>query len=300
MSAPSDPRLPDFLIIGASKSGTTTLFEYLDRHPGVFMCRPKEPDFFCRDEQYARGLAWYASLFADAEPGQLCGEASTHYTNSPRFPDAASRIAQHLPGAKLIFIMREPVGRAYSLYVQGIKTAQNVDGITTPPHTFEDHLANDFGFTDAIDYLAQIKLYREHFPRESFLFLLFEDLVQDPGRTLDQITDLLGVDRFPEDVRALDLKSNVATEHFDRVTRSQIAAKVKRIPFAQAISNALPQSVREFTYRLLRRSGGGQKVAEQMKPPPMLPETRAKLDSQFRGRNRELSEYLGIDLSAWE
>src|SRR5690242_14831106 len=82
-------RLPDFVVIGGMKCGSTTLFEYLCRHPDVFMCTPKEPGYFSREKVMARGEAWYRSLFADAKPTQLCGEASTCYTRWPHFGDVA-------------------------------------------------------------------------------------------------------------------------------------------------------------------------------------------------------------------
>ena len=109
-------RLPDFMLIGAMKSGTTTLHAYLSRHPGLFLCTPKEPGFFSRDERYARGLDWYRELFTDAQPEQLCGEASTCYSRWPHFENAAPRIAADVPGAKLLYITRDPVERAYSHY----------------------------------------------------------------------------------------------------------------------------------------------------------------------------------------
>ncbi|HTO70120.1 MAG TPA: sulfotransferase, partial [Myxococcota bacterium] len=79
-------RLPDFAIIGAMKCGTSTLHEQLALRSGFFMSRPKEPNFFSDDDQYARGVGWYAGLFAGAAPGQLCGESSTHYTKLPTYP----------------------------------------------------------------------------------------------------------------------------------------------------------------------------------------------------------------------
>ena len=78
-------RLPDFFIIGSAKSGTTTLYRYLCRHPNIFMSTPKEMSFFSKDKEYERGVEWYASLFADASENQLCGEASTTYTRWPLY-----------------------------------------------------------------------------------------------------------------------------------------------------------------------------------------------------------------------
>ena len=79
-------RMPDFLIIGAMKCATTSLHDQLAAQPGLFMSEPKEPFFFSNDEVYARGIDWYAGLFAGAAAGDLCGESSTHYTKLPSYP----------------------------------------------------------------------------------------------------------------------------------------------------------------------------------------------------------------------
>ena len=84
--------LPDYLIIGAMKCGTSTLAVQLGAQPGLFMTTPKEPNFFSDDVIYSRGAAWYQALFDDAKPGDIKGEASTHYTKLPTHPDTLSRL----------------------------------------------------------------------------------------------------------------------------------------------------------------------------------------------------------------
>ena len=111
-------KLPDFIIIGAAKAGTTSLYALLDRHPDIFMPAHKEPEFFARDDHYAKGIDSYATLFEGATPHQQVGEASTLYSLAPFFGHTAGRIKAHLPQVKLIYVMREPVARAYSFYVQ--------------------------------------------------------------------------------------------------------------------------------------------------------------------------------------
>ena len=109
-------RNPDFLVIGAMKAGSTTLHTYLSRHPDLYLHERKEPGFFSREERYARGIEWYRALFADARPDQLCAESSTCYTRWPHFADVAPRIRQHVPEVRFVYIMRDPVARAYSHY----------------------------------------------------------------------------------------------------------------------------------------------------------------------------------------
>ena len=110
-------RLPDFVLIGAMKSGTTTLHRQLSLQPGIFMSEPKEPNFFSDDQVYAQGMDWYHSLFAVAAPSDLCGESSTHYTKLPTYPHAVERMKAAVPRLKLIYIMRHPIDRLISHYM---------------------------------------------------------------------------------------------------------------------------------------------------------------------------------------
>src|SRR5215469_9765623 len=105
---------PDFIVVGAMKSATTTLHEQLARQPGVFMSRPKEPNFFSDDAAYARGWRWYESLFKDAAATDLRGESSTHYSKLPTFPRTLERMLRYLPRVKVIYVMRHPIDRLVS------------------------------------------------------------------------------------------------------------------------------------------------------------------------------------------
>ena len=99
--------VPSLAVIGAMKSGTTTLQVQLAAQTGVFMTTPKEPNFFSDDDVFAKGAGWYKGLFADAAPGDLKGEASTHYTKLPTYPDCLPRLAQMLDAPRLIYVIRE-------------------------------------------------------------------------------------------------------------------------------------------------------------------------------------------------
>jgi len=118
---------PTFIIAGAPRSGTTWLYELLDRHPDVFMAKPPrpEPKFFLVDELYALGIQhYYSTWFRDASSYPAAGEKSTNYLESPT---AAERIHAHLPEVKLVFILREPARRAYSNWMWSVMNGLETD-----------------------------------------------------------------------------------------------------------------------------------------------------------------------------
>ncbi len=158
--------LPDFIIIGAAKSGTSTLFEYLNNHEEIFIPSRKELEFFCKDENFDKGLSWYKSQFANVKNNQICGDASTTYSRWPNKPNVPERIYKNLREIKFIYIMRHPVARAYSHYVHHMRT-----GVTM---TFEEALSKDDIYINCSKYWMQIERYLKFFDLKSFLFLTIE------------------------------------------------------------------------------------------------------------------------------
>ena len=153
-------RLPDFLIIGAAKSGTSSIYNFLRRHPGLHCSDPGEPEFFSHDEVWEKGFDWYTDLFAEAGDEQICLEKSTAYTRWPEFPEAAPRIAKHLLHARFIYIIRHPVDRAYSHYVHRVsRELPEFAAVDNPPPTFEDHVPHDPICLNGSEYLDQIERY---------------------------------------------------------------------------------------------------------------------------------------------
>lgn len=184
-------RLPDFLIIGAAKCGTTTLYECLRRHPEVFMPDKKEPGFFTA--KFDRGWPWYLSLFAGAGSAATCGEASTVYTWWSDYPVAAARIGRYLPHARLIYIMRHPVERTYADYCEQIKTAAKQGRIRPDLRSFESFISENEHLVRSGEYIRYIEEYRRYFPPSAMLLLLLDDLRRDPAGVLATVYRHLGV-----------------------------------------------------------------------------------------------------------
>lgn len=182
-------RLPDFLVIGATKAGTTSLHFYLSLHPEIFMCRPKEPRFFADAPEplgrWSRGENWYRSLFVTGK--RLCGEASPTYAAAPSIAGVPGRIASNLPSAKLIYLVRSPYERLVSHFLTHYRTQQAsmsfAEFVVRVPHAL-----------DSSCYGTQLAGYLEHFPSEQILIVESESLKKDRSATMQQIFSFVGAD----------------------------------------------------------------------------------------------------------
>jgi len=203
-------KAPSFIIGGAPRSGTTWLYQLLARHPKIYMARPvkPEPKFFLVDDLYERGLEYYSHWFAGAMPGQLAGEKSTNYLESAV---AARRIRTHLPSVKLIFILRDPVERAYSNYLwtkmNGLETEEFSVALAleakrerslSPAHRY----ARPFSYFRRGLYAELLQPYLELFPRNQLLVLRFEDINDHREALVAALSDFLGIESRPEDAMA--------------------------------------------------------------------------------------------------
>ena len=192
--------LPNFLCIGAQKSGTTTLLNQLGRHPDIFMSPARETRFFLMDHIYSQGISAYEStFFADWNGQKAVGEKTPEYLYDPLIP---RRIAETLgTGVRLIATFRSPAQRAYSHYRHNFQQFwENL--------SFEEAMHNEakrcsagryqklrYGYLDRGRYSVQIKRYLNLFPKSAFLFLVYEqDIVNRQTDSLKRIFEFLHVD----------------------------------------------------------------------------------------------------------
>jgi hypothetical protein len=207
-------RLPDFVIGGAARSGTTWLYRLLERHPAIYMARPvkPEPKFFLIDELYAKGLAHYSrTWFAGVAETAVAGEKSTNYLESAA---AAERLAADLPRVKLVFILREPVSRAWSNYawsrMNGLETEDFATALSREAErerTLPERLrfARPFSYFSRGLYADMLRPYFDRFPRDRILILKFERIASEPGRLAADVHAFLDVEPRPGDADRLDV-----------------------------------------------------------------------------------------------
>lgn len=271
--------LPNFLIIGAMRSGTTSLVHYLRGLPEVFMSRKKEVHYF--DQEFQRGPTWYSRWFAGANGQRAIGEATPAYMYCPEAP---ARMAQVIPGARLIAILRDPVDRAYSHYwhnrVRGKEHLEFADAIAAEPERLSSgpQGRSTYSYLDRGRYLAQLLNVCRYYPREALLVVLFEELRDLPVETFQAVSRFLGVD--PSFV-----PSNVGepTNYYAAFRSVAYRKLVRGMPF-------LPRWARTALKKL---------NVQHATYPRMAPALRARLRESFAQDNAALAAWLGRDLSAW-
>jgi len=192
------------MVVGAAKAGTTTLCTLLGLHPEVFMTEPKEPRFFSWDELYARGFEWYEALYQKAGDARMRGEGSQSYTIRRLFPHAARRIAEYAPDLKLIYIVRHPLERMESSWLEmrsweygrlrGFLRNAGVGPSIVNPNFNEAVRRNTAAYEDSSNYWNEISVYRNLYPDEQILVLFFDDLKADYRAVVRKCWDFLGVD----------------------------------------------------------------------------------------------------------
>jgi hypothetical protein len=276
-SANMDNCRPDFIVIGAMKSATTTLHEQLARQPGFFMSRPKEPNFFSDDPVFARGIDWYRSLFRDAGPGDLRGESSTHYTKLPKYPRAVERMVRALPTVKLIYVIRHPIDRLISHYVH----ERSVEGITVGIDEAID------AHPELIDYglfSVQVRPYLDAYGPENVLPVFFDRLVAEPQAELERICRFLGFAGTPAWDASLK-PQNVGSE---RLRRSVLREALVQAPVLSAIRRRfVPKPWTEPVKALWRIKDERPRLARDVEE---------RLIDAFDPDLVRLGRWLGIDL----
>lgn len=217
----SDRPLPDFLIIGAQRAGTTSLYENLRRHPQVLSPIGKEVQFFTI--WHALGERWYRSHFPRLEPGQQTFEASPYYFFHP---DVPARVSAMLPRAKCVVLLRDPVARAYSHYLHsqnlGVEDLPFEKAIDAEPVRMAAaldrgldtragrRLHSNYSYVSRGIYTPQLERWKAHLPDARLKIVRSEDLYQRPMQVYADLLDYLGLPAFtPEEFT----RSNVLNDH---------------------------------------------------------------------------------------
>lgn len=275
MSGPTGS-LPDFVIAGAMRSGTTSLTRYLGAHPEIFIA-PKELGFFT--ERFDEGIDWYRGFFSDVGDARLCGESTADYLARG---DAMNRLSRTLPDARIIAILRNPVERAWSHY--WLQRERGKDG-----RSFEEAIEFEIRAIDAEGPTAEGVFYVFHslydtqlehvlglFPRDRLSITVFERMVEDPVSSYRSICSWLGVD----------------AEEIPEIVGKRINPYVTfRSLRVRSLSHRLPP--------LMRRAVGRLNTRRDASYPEIPPGASERLVEFFAPRIARVEAILGEEIEEW-
>jgi Sulfotransferase domain len=274
--------LPNLVVIGGLKCGTTSLHHYLNLHPQIAMSRPKELNFFVAELNWELGPEWYASHFDRTAP--VRGESSPHYTNLPRFAGVAERMHDVLGSeVKLVYMVRDPIDRILSHYVHNLGAGYEqrpLEAALTDP---------DSAYVARSRYATQLEPYLDAFKADAIEIVTREELRNERGAVMRRLFARLGVDpdfTSPEFEREWETGSARAGPG-----RFRLMDRAVRLPGLRVLDrnfDRLPEGLRWRVERLVHDPDAGPA------PKPDLPEDlRTRIAGMLRADVERFEEIAG-------
>jgi hypothetical protein len=278
--------LPNLIIIGGLKCGTTSIHHYLGLHPEIQMSKPKELNFFVEELTWDLGLDWYRARFDDRFA--VRGESSPHYTNLPRFTGVAERIEDLCPDAKLLYMVRDPIKRVLSHWVHatgaGYESGAMDDVLSRP----------DTAYVQRSMYWMQLQPYLQRFDRDRIEVITAEELQNDRQGTMRKAFRFAGVD---EDFHHEQFDREWEKSGAKQGDKYQVMERLIKLPGLRSFDrnfDRLPESLRWMVEKV---------VHDPDKPSAPKPELSDELLERMRGFFREdvagLQEFAGRRFDGW-
>lgn len=275
--------LPNLLIIGAMKSGTTSLHRYLSTHPEIFMSRLKELDFFAEELNWTKGRGWYEAQFEEAGGARIRGESSTSYTKYPQYQGVPARAAALVPDAQLVYIVRDPIQRMKSHYFHELSKGRERD-------PFHSALLTNPKYIQVSMYANQIEQYLDHFSREQLLVITAEDLRDRREHTLRLVCNFLRVD----ETWSAPVTQRTFNTTQDRVAMRRVEVLARRLPGWSSVMQRLPlglkRNVRRFTTRPIAAEAAAARID---------PSLEAELRDRLRDDVARLRTFMDPAFDGW-
>lgn len=278
--------LPNLIVVGAAKAGTTSFHSYLGAHPEIFMSRQKEIGFFLRDDwQDPEAVAEYERHFTRASDERFRGESTTLYSQYPHFPDVASRMAQLVPEARLVYLVREPFERLQSAYYE--------QHMNVRPRSWEEFLGEwrergDPMFCPTL-YASQLKLFLRHYSPDRILVVDHADMLERRGETLREVFAWLGVDpdfTSPEFTVRRNTRRGKGIPRMPRTLWKKVVH-----PLSEKVPRRWREPIAGPAKRLLMREIEGA--------PPMDQRTRDEMAEVLAPEVAWLREFTGRRFESW-
>jgi len=296
--------LPNFLIIGAMKAGTTSLYSYLAQHPQIYMSPVKEPRFFAPEAQsgsscgsdrdtndyaYVDQLDAYCALFSDVSGEIAIGEASPLYIYSPQAPE---QIQHHIPDVKLIAILRDPAERAFSHFMHVWRSGREpfddfAEALAAEEHRIQTNWSTLWHYRQRGFYGEQLTRYFDRFSSSQIKVFLSEDLRLHPSKTLKEIFQFLEVDDTFE--TNFSHNRNVAKH----------VPKNKRLHQLVTQKNILKDFLKPLMPARFRRQLRENVTRSNLTKPQLSPKIRRQLVNDYRDDILQVQTLIQRDLSHW-
>jgi hypothetical protein len=293
--------LPNFLIIGAGKSGTSSLYYYLQQHPEVFMCPVKEPNFFAYDPNHkgwngpakdlgkvTKTLEDYLKLYEGVRNEKAIGEASP----STFHPFGCQQVRRYIPDARLICILRQPVDAAYSAFLHRRRDRMEPESdFLRAYRSAKARIAA--GWAPMLYYpryySQPLKYWLSQFSREQFRFYLTEELKLDPFALLRNLFQFLGVD---ENFQPALARKNTAHIIRSQTVRQMLANDRNQPVVTKLLKRFVPSKLRYPLRSSIQKWNNGS-------APRLNPQLRNKLTLELRDEILRVQELIQRDLSLW-
>lgn len=305
------PRIPNLFIVGAPKSGSTSLYEYLSDHPEVFMSVVKEPCYFAADlaldksgnfMRYGQDEKLYFELFSEAGEARVVGEASTRYLYSQQAPRLIHGVS---PAARIVAVLRNPVDMMHSLHAHKLAAgtediADFEQALAAEDDRHAGHRIPPFSnpklatYADRARFGEQLERWIATFGRDRVRVIIFEEMVADPPHHFRQLLEFLGID--PDYRPASFAAHNVA-----HGARSPLLRRVLNARGPQWVAwRLMPRLIGDLhTRTLVRRFSQGPLQRRRIERAPLAPELRRRLQAELAPDVQRLSQLLGRDMTAY-
>jgi hypothetical protein len=184
-----DGRLPDWIIIGAMKSATSSLHRYLAEHPDIATSTPKELDFFIEPRYSEFGIDWYRQKFLQPEGALSAGESSVNYTKCHEFPGVAGRMHKHLPDVKLIYVLRDPIKRIESQWIHAVGAGDWRGDFPSAVTDLETSLE-----VQTSRYWTQLSEFLQFYDSSQIKIMSYDAISADAAGSLEELLEFIGLD----------------------------------------------------------------------------------------------------------
>jgi hypothetical protein len=275
-------RLPNLIVIGAAKCGSSSLHYYLGNHPEIYMSRKKELAFFIKSQNWNKGVNWYKSQFNTRS--KICGETTPGYSYFPGIKGVPEMMYLVIPEAKIIYIIRDPIERIISAYIGRFAAGKENRSINIALENLENN-----SLVYPSKYFMQLEQYLPFFEKSNIKVLALEDLKEKLSKTMKDVFLFLEVDdHFISEKNLKILNPSITKRRKNRV--GMILRKFSETTFASMFTDEFRRNVGKIVYLPFSK-----KIIR-----PIIDESiMEKLRRYFEEDVRRIKEFTGNDFKNW-